>query len=131
MFRRVLVLACAATMATACASAGGAAGSTATRASHNILTADEMAQSQSETIYDTIRRLRPMFLRSRDQITTTHTVQEPVHVWVNGQRTEGIDALRTIQTSTVQQVRFYEPQEANTQFGMDNNGGVVSVTLKP
>ena len=137
MYRRVLMLACAAMMGTACASSGSAAGSasaspstTTVRSSHNVIVADEMVGSESDNLYDTIRKLRPAFLRSRNQITPMSQQQNPVDVYVNGQRTEGLDALRTITTGTVKEVRFYEPQEANTRFGTGHDAGVIAVTLK-
>jgi hypothetical protein len=53
-----------------------------------------------------------------------------VHVFVDGGRTEGVEVLRTIRAGAVRELRFYEPDQANTKFGTGNNGGVIAVTMK-
>ena len=39
-------------------------------------------------------------------------------------------ASSPVAASTVREMRFYEPAEANTKFGTGHNGGVIAVTLK-
>ena len=51
-------------------------------------------------------------------------------VFVDGGRTEGLDVLRTIRTSNVKELRFYEPAEANAKFGTGHNGGLIEVLMK-
>jgi hypothetical protein len=48
---------------------------------------------------------------------------------VDGGQTEGLDVLRTIRASTVKELRFYEPAEANTKFGTGHNGGLIEVVM--
>ena len=81
------------------------------------------------TAYDALRRLRPAFLRSRDVSTPSHSAVA-VTVFVNGDRTNGVDALKSLLSRTVREIRFYEPPEANVRFGTGNNGGAILVTLK-
>lgn len=123
--RRVLVAAVAALAA--CASTG----QTGAHVQHNVVTAEELSRTPTMNLYDALGRIRPSFFRSRDVQTTSHPIIEPVQVYLDGQRTEGLDALRQIMADAVQEVRFYEPQDANTRFGTGNNGGAMDVILKP
>lgn len=124
---RAIGVAALATMLTACASAGTAGSAV----QHNLVTAADLAPMHAENAYDALSRIRPAFFRSRDVQTWDHPNPVPVHVYVNGSKREGLDALRQIQADAVQEIRFYEPQDANTRFGTGNNGGVIAVTLKP
>ncbi len=111
---------------------------------HNVLTAAELAPMASVDLYTALQRIRPVWLRSRSpapmcsgcdatqpgqRMGTEHAT--PVHVYVNGQRTEGVEQLRLIPVSTVLEVRFYEPQDANTHLGTGNDGGAIDVRVKP
>jgi hypothetical protein len=80
-------------------------------------------------VYEALQQLRPTFLRSRDIQTTSHQEITPVAVFVDGGQTEGLDVLRTIRASTVKELRFYEPAEANTKFGTGHNGGLIEVVM--
>lgn len=127
LIRRLVAVAAAAAL-TACASAGGAQGNSV---QHNVVTAAELAPMANVSLFDALNRIRPSWFRSRNVVTPSNPVPVPVHIYVNGVLTEGPDALKLIQADRVQQVRFYEPQDANTRFGTDNNGGAMNVTLKP
>lgn len=97
--------------------------------SHFVITEAELQAAQDRTLFELIQRIRPTFLRSRQVQTTTTTNPEPVHVYVDGQRTEGLDVLRRFSPQLVHEVRFYEPQEANVRFGTGHHGGLIAVTL--
>ena len=109
-----------------CATRGHAPGSV----SHYVVTEQELANVGDLSAYDALLRLRPAFLRTRDVQTPTHQNVQPVSVFVDGARTEGLDVLRTMLARTVKEMRFYEPAEANTRFGTGNNGGAILVTMK-
>lgn len=125
---RRFVLAAAAAALTACASAGGP---NSNSVQHNVVTAADLAMMTNVSVYDALNRIRPSWFRSRNVVTPSNPVPVPVHVYVNSVRTEGPDALKLIQADRVEEIRFYEPQDANTRFGTDNNGGAINVTLKP
>ena len=124
---RIVSFATLAAILSACAQAGAAGPA----GDHNVVTAADLASMPSSTAYEALSRIRPTFLRSRDVRTWDHPNPVPVHVYVNGSRTEGLDDLKQIQADAVREIRFYEPQDANTRFGTGNNGGVIAVTLKP
>jgi hypothetical protein len=102
----------------------------ATGASRYLVTEAELANVGDRTAYEALQQLRPSFLHSRDTQTSRNPVVAPVDVFVDGGRTEGLDALKNIRASTVKEMRFYEPQDANTKFGTGHNGGVIAVILK-
>ena len=126
--RTLITLLCAIGLTASCATSPNA--TTGTAASRYVVTEADLANVGDESVYDALQQLRPTFLRSRDPQTSSNPVPTPVAVFVNGGRTEGLDALRSIRASTVKEMRFYEPQDANTKFGTGHNGGVIEVTLK-
>lgn len=134
----LITLISAAVLGAACASGGktastaGAASVTrgATGASRYLVTEDELANLGDRSAYEALVQLRPSFLHSRDTQTSRNPIPAPVDVFVDGGRTEGVEALKSIRASTVKEMRFYEPQDANTKFGTGHNGGVIAVTLK-
>jgi len=124
--RVLIILGVAAVLSAACASSPVAAST----GSRYLVTEDELVNVVDRSAYEALQQLRPTFLRSRDPQTPSHQNSTPIAVFVDGGRTEGVEALRSIRASTVREMRFYEPAEANTKFGTGHNGGVIAVTLK-
>lgn len=126
-------------VAAGCASGAGKPASTATEAgvargatipSRYLVTAEELASVGDRSAYEALQQLRPTFLRSRDIQTTSNPTPKEVDVFVDGGRTEGLEALKGIRANTVREIRFYEPQDANAKFGTGHNGGLIAVSLK-
>ena len=81
-------------MATGCSSSQpGAATRPSVSGGHYVLTEAELQAANDLTLYDAIQRLRPTFLRSRQIMTTSTPNPEPVHVFVDGTRAEGLNTL--------------------------------------
>ena len=136
--RILITLVSAAVIGAGCAS-GGKTASTGTSAnatrgtvgaSRYLVTEDELVNVGDRSAYEALQQLRPSFLHSRDTQTSRNPIPAPVDVFVDGGRTEGLEALKGIRASTVKEMRFYEPQDANTKFGTGHNGGVIAVRLK-
>ena len=125
--RRVCLATAAAVLVSACGS--GAARTAAVPSGHNVLSRVELQAARERNLLEAIQRLRPAFLRSRAVRTTRTPVPEPVHVYVNGARAEGLDVLKLFSPQSVVEVRFYEPNDANVRFGLGHNGGLIAVTL--
>ena len=136
--RTLITLLSAALIGTGCASGGSAASTAAvanatrgpTSASRYLVTEEDLVNLGDRSAFEALQQLRPSFLHSRDQQTTSNPYPAPVDVFVDGGRTEGVDALKSIRASTVKEMRFYEPQDANTKFGTGHHGGVIAVRLK-
>jgi hypothetical protein len=127
--RLLITLASAALLGAGCASSGGGASATSRTTARYVVTQTELVNVSDRSVYEALQQLRPTFLRSRDIQTTSHQEITPVAVFVDGGQTEGLDVLRTIRASTVKELRFYEPAEANTKFGTGHNGGLIEVVM--
>ena len=98
---------------------------------HDLITAEELERVRDFTLYDAIRRLRPNFLKSRSVTAYGRPSSSPLMLYVDGEKMDSIDDLRRISPSEVFEVRFYEPQIANTRFARYNNsGGAINVIMK-
>jgi hypothetical protein len=128
IIRRTAIVGAAVLIAACAPASSGGPGSRA--AQHNVVTADELAPMRTLTVYDALQRIRPTFLRSRAVATETTPNPPLPTVFIDGVRTEGLDALRQVHADEVRVIRFYEPQDANTRFGTGNDGGAIEVTLR-
>ena|SRR3990170_7881838 len=102
---------------------------TATRTRNtNVLTAEEIAASQTPTAYDAIRKLRPTFLRTRgpNNFEPGGGVQT-AHVFLDGQRYGDIEALKTMPVSTIREIRYLSASDATTKYGTGYMNGVIEV----
>jgi hypothetical protein len=98
---------------------------------HDLITAEELDHVRDFTLYDAIRRLRPNFLKARSVTAYGKPTSSPLMLYVDGEKMDSIDDLRRISPSEVFEVRFYEPQIANTRFARYNNsGGAINVIMK-
>src|SRR3990170_2774827 len=113
MWTRSVVLFLSAT-AIGCAPAAG----TARTRNTNVLTAEEIATSQSTTAYDAIRHLRPTFLRTRGpQNFEPGGGVQTAHVFLDGQRYGDIETLKTMPVSTIREIRYLSASDATTKYG--------------
>lgn len=96
-----------------------------------LISTAELENAKELTLYEAIVRLRPHFLRSRTEHAYGRPASVPVHLYVDGDKMDSLDDLRRLNPANVLEVRFYEPQIANTVFaGANNAGGVIAVILK-
>jgi hypothetical protein len=88
----------------------------------DVMTAAEIEESQATTAYQAIERLRPRFLLTRVDLGPTL----PRLVFLNGMVLGGgVDELRAIAASDVQEIRFVRAVDAATEhFG----GGIFVVS---
>jgi hypothetical protein len=109
----------------ACVSAGTQAARTSPSRSvdRDVMTAAEIAESQATTAYQAIERLRPRFLLTRADLSPTM----PRLVYLNGMVLGGgLEELRAIAASDVQEIRFVRAIDAATE----NFGGGIFVVSK-
>jgi hypothetical protein len=91
-------------------------------ADRDVMTAEEIAESQATTAYQAIERLRPRFLLSKVDLGPT----VPRLVFLNGMVLGGgVDELRTLAASDVKEIRFVRAIDAASEhFG----GGIFVVS---
>jgi hypothetical protein len=96
-----------------------------------LITQQELNTMSSMTLYEAVAKLRPHFLRNRSSTAFGKNPGRQLMLYVNGEKMDGVDDLRRLWPSDVAEVRFYEPQLANTYFARYNNaGGAIAVTLR-
>lgn len=104
-----------------CAS-GGANGTS--RGSANLITLEELGTVQNLSAFDAVQRLRPRWIQARGG-----TDQPPV-VFLDGSNMGGIETLRTIQASSIREMRFRDGRDATTRYGTGYGGGVIEITTR-
>lgn len=109
----------------ACASSGTGS---ATSASRNVLTREDLLQTNAPSLYDAIRRLRPRWLRPRGYTSTGQN--EAVPVYRNNVRAGGLDYLVTVQVEAVEEVRYISASDATTRWGTGHAGGAIEVIMR-
>ena len=134
-------------LAAACGLAGTACGTSSvsrrlsvappalTRANPNSAAArvdrDELASGLDMSFEEALRRLRPEWLRATMVAVGTMGLQT-ASVYVDDVYTGELDALRTIPTGAVRDVRYLSPSAARIVFGMFCRcaGGVILVSTR-
>lgn len=78
-------------------------------------------------IFELIRRTRPAFLESRG---TNAAARGTMALYVDGRKQNGIDALKSIAATKVQDVVYFEPTRAATEFGPQAASGAIVIKLR-
>lgn len=151
--RLVAPAAVAVLVAAAGASAQSAQDSAPVKQEHSskyVLVAADLARVKADNLYDAVRKLRPNFLSSRRGPTTftrlsastpgqddspspgtgtpsARSESQPIIVYVDGARADGVDNLRNFSADQVKEVRFIPGPEAAVRYGTDHGGGVLLV----
>lgn len=89
-----------------------------------VLTQDEIGTTPVATIYDAVNRFRPRFLQPH---ATGSTRQAYAIVYVDGVRRGNFDVLRSLPAGSLIEVRYLNPTDATTRYGLDVPGGVLDV----
>ena len=128
MIRRPFYLV-ALTAAIACASAGNSTGGSAGH-DYNVITADEVAGSTAQNAYEMINKMRPQYLKTRGRTTVLLDTPDRASVFMDGVLFGTPDALKTIATSQIREVRFYAATDAGIKFGSQYGAGVIDIKTK-
>ena len=76
-------------------------------------------------IHELIRRTKPGFLSSNGAARGV-----PTALYIDGRKHGGIDALKSIAATRVQDVVFFEPARATTEFGPQAASGAIVIKLR-
>ncbi|HLE56057.1 MAG TPA: hypothetical protein VJB15_03170 [Rhodothermia bacterium] len=114
-----------------CASASSSGTSGENRKSQVITQKEISSAGMSGTAFEVVSRLRPNFLVSRGQTTISgQSVASYPNVYLDGVAFGDINALRNIDSAQIAEIRLYQAWEAQTKFGLGNNGGVIAITTR-
>lgn len=96
-----------------------------------LITQAELDGVAANSMYDAVLKLRPHFLRNRTVSAHGRDPSRQLMLYVDGEKMESVDDLRRLSPAEVMEVRFYEPQLANTYFARYNNaGGAIAIRLR-
>jgi hypothetical protein len=115
-------------LSTACATTG--TGSAPTGRNQNVITEDEITASHESNVYDLIRSLRPMYLKSRGRSSINGSGSDYASVFMDGQLYGDISTLRNLVPSQIHEIRYYSATDAMTRFGMQAGGGAIDIHTK-
>lgn len=115
-----------ASLVTACASSGAGGA----RMDRNLLTREQIAETNRQNAYEVVESLRSNWLRTRGP-TSLNSSDAVVQVYIDDNRLGGVDALRTINTSLIQYIRWFDGIAATGRWGLDHGAGVIFVSTRP
>lgn len=121
----ILTIAALTILSSACGSARPAESA---RTDWSLLTRAEVEASHHANLYDLIRTTRPSWLRTRGR--NSYQAQDPIMIYVDGNRLGGPRVLTTIPPINVRKVRFLGPAEAHARFGLGNTNGAILITTR-
>jgi len=98
----------------------------------DMITRAEILSSgqQDQDLLAAIKALRPHFLQApRGTRSLGGSFTSSLAVYIDRSRQPGIDILPQILASTVEEVRYLEPNRSQGEFGITANGGAIVVKL--
>jgi hypothetical protein len=125
MWMKIQRMVAGALMVSALAACGPKGTMTPGRGNSRLLTEEEMSANAGGNLLDVVQRLRPAWLVPKYQGGTRGLPT----VFVGSQRYGQIDYLRTVDTSNVREVHYFDPVAAAGQFGRDVPFGVIQIIL--
>lgn len=108
-----------------CASSGGTARGTSTRA---VITAEEAAATNQTTAFDVVRVLRPSWLQKRG--VQSVRVTGDVVVYVDGMHMGGPQALRQVHVNAIREIRHFDASSATQRWGTGHGFGAIAVSTR-
>jgi len=84
-------------------------------------------------LYQLIRNIRPHFLEPPKGVRSfgnSRAPNTPIALYVDGRKDTGLDALKTISPLRVEDIRYFDPTRAESEFGPVAAQGAVVVKLR-
>lgn len=117
-------------MALGCASTGGSPGTPREPArSRDVITAEELAETDAVDAYSAVQRLRPSFFQTRGATSLRQGDSGPV-VYIDNSKAGSVGVLRQLTTAEIKEIRYLSASEATQRFGTGYTGGAILVTRK-
>ena len=122
---RWLTMLLLASIVSACASSGA----TGPRTDRNLLTREQIQETNKQNAFEVVESLRSNWLRSRGP-TSLNSRDAEVLVYIDDSRLGGVETLRTISTAMIQSIRWYDGIAATGRWGLDHGAGVIYVSTR-
>ena len=94
----------------------------------NMLTADEIRETNAANAYDAVSRLRPNWLRKRGVSSINR--EGTILVYQDGLRFGGPGSLQQINASAIESISYLDGTAATQRFGTDHGNGAILVTSR-
>ncbi|MGQ0646211.1 MAG: hypothetical protein ACT4P7_01500 [Gemmatimonadaceae bacterium] len=95
-----------------------------------MITREDLEKAQGlTTAMDAVQRLRPRFLRDGGTRSIRSIDSGPV-VRVDNEMTGGVEALRTVPISEINEIRYYSAVDATARFGGATGRPVIHITRR-
>jgi hypothetical protein len=98
--------------------------------SRNRITTEQLERVTADNAYDAVRILQPQWLEGRGPSSVTNANPTMATVYINGSRAGDIEFLRTVQLTTLAEIRYWTAAEASSRFGMGLPRGVIELISK-
>lgn len=92
------------------------------------ITAEELSQASGDDLYEIVERLRPRWVRARQERTFIGATQ--VSLIVDGIPRGYIVRLSEYRPIDVAEIRFLSARDATTRYGVDMSGGAIVLSLR-
>jgi hypothetical protein len=96
----------------------------------DFITRDEILEETPGSAYDMVQRLRPTWLRVRNQASSITQEIDSTMVYVNGSRRGNIEELRAISSEEILEIQFMDPGDATLRYGTGHAAGAILVTMR-
>ena len=115
-----------ASLITACASTGAGG----PRVDRNLLTREQIQETNRQNAFEVVESLRSIWLRNRVPSSLT-SADAQVQVYIDDNRLGTIETLRTINTAMIEYIRWFDGIAATGRWGLDHGAGVIYVSTRP
>lgn len=97
--------------------------------SRNLITRAQLEENAASTAFEVIQRLRPQWLRLREE----QSLDGPndLVVYVDNARMGGRESLRFISIGAVEYIQYYDAAAATLRWGMGHGYGAILVSTVP
>jgi hypothetical protein len=96
----------------------------------NTLSREQLEETNSETLYGAIEKLRPEWLSSRGPTSVSDPTPTSASVFMNGSLLGKAEYLREMRVIDVTEVRYWTAGQASARFGMGHPRGVIEITRR-
>lgn len=94
----------------------------------NLITAEEIRETNAADAYDAVSRLRANWLRKRGVSSINR--EGTILVYQDGMRYGGIGSLRQINAGMIESISFLDGMQATQRFGVDHGNGAILVATR-
>jgi len=110
---------------------GGGASSAGTQRDSDVITLDEIQDTEATSAYQVVQQLRPRWMyQSRGARTFNMSGADYMKVTVDGMPPREFEHLNEIPREVVLELRLLSAKEATFLFGTGFNRGLIKVTTK-